>query len=226
MGFVKIVLAVVIGNLATLAIVFLLAVLSLGSGLNTLSTKLGLDLPQIDITFADTPVWSNAPPTKPAQSKVASAPQKTTPITTKPSPSLKPEPERNNAAIKSARQMCQFWDKEYRKDRAEQSKNYRSQACNRFERLSGESRNQIVSAVPSISSQDHANNILAARQAERDQEQRERNAHTQTCDRIKRRMEVIQAQLRDGYAVSEGNRLRGERRELSYRYSTECLLGR
>jgi uncharacterized protein DUF4124 len=45
------------------------------------------------------------------------------------------------------------------------------------------------------------------------------------CDKLERRLDKIQSQLRAGYANDRGNSLRRQRRELSQQHSWQCVLG-
>ncbi|WP_336365900.1 DUF4124 domain-containing protein [Marinobacter sp. C2H3] len=51
-----------------------------------------------------------------------------------------------------------------------------------------------------------------------------REAQQATCDGYRKRLARIQSRLRAGYSVSQGNRLRQQRREASQAYSRECIL--
>lgn len=226
MGFFKTLAAVVIGNLLTVAIVAGASLALFGPGLQALETRFGIAIPEVDIAFGEDLYTDQT--SAPSRHPAATPP----PIASQPSARLPQsgaaptEPESDSGAIKSSAQMCRLWNGEYAKDRSTRSRDYRDQACRRFERLSGQSRTSIINAVSRPSAQQHANTILAQRRAEREAEQRERAVLDAKCERIDQRMDVIQAQLRAGYSVSEGNRLREERRKLSRQYSNECLLGR
>ncbi|TVS12730.1 MAG: DUF4124 domain-containing protein [Gammaproteobacteria bacterium] len=50
----------------------------------------------------------------------------------------------------------------------------------------------------------------------------EQAAHEARCAGYESRLEAIQARLRAGYSVAEGNRLRAERRDLRARHGREC----
>jgi len=45
------------------------------------------------------------------------------------------------------------------------------------------------------------------------------------CNKLERRLDKIQSQLRAGYANDRGNSLRRQRRELSQQHSWQCVLG-
>lgn len=45
------------------------------------------------------------------------------------------------------------------------------------------------------------------------------------CNKLQLRIEKVQQRLRAGYSNDRGNSLRRQRRELSQRYSRECILG-
>lgn len=50
-------------------------------------------------------------------------------------------------------------------------------------------------------------------------------ANQNRCNKLRLRLDAIQKKLRSGYSNDRGNRLRRQRRELSQRYSRECVLG-
>ena len=53
----------------------------------------------------------------------------------------------------------------------------------------------------------------------------ESSANQKRCDALRQKLDTIQQKLRSGYSNDRGNRLRRQRRELSQRYSRECVLG-
>lgn len=52
-----------------------------------------------------------------------------------------------------------------------------------------------------------------------------KSAAEKQCNKLERRLDRIQSQLRAGYSNDRGNSLRRQRRELSKQHSWQCVLG-
>lgn len=164
------------------------------------------------------------------------------PMTVEPRPAIQPQlspssPPRltsppsnggsSESAIKSSLKMCRFWNAEYLEDRSAKSRAYRTLACNRYERLSGEgSRNtaNLAESKPTRSSYEEK-----LQRAEKQREERriaqEKRQHEAYCENLRDRIEHYNSLMRAGGSAGYLNRLRGERREVSLEYSRTCLLG-
>lgn len=219
MSFWKTLAAVVIGNILTLALVAGLGLALFAPGIRAIETALGVRLPTLDITFGD-----DLPITRPQVVTNIVKPAYTPPTNQNRTPRISStEPKRDASAIRSSAQMCKFWNKAYAEDQTTKSKKFREQACSRYEQLSGKSRTTIISPVY-VSRPDNEKTIaLADRRAEVAREKREAEALERQCERMSKRFDYIQSRLRAGYTVSEGNRLRDEKRELSRDYAWSCL---
>ncbi|MEQ5836677.1 hypothetical protein [Marinobacter sp. NFXS9] len=225
MSFWKTLIAVVTGNLLTVAIVTGLAFTFFTPAVRSIETALGIQLPTVDITFG-TPSQdlNNAVVThtvRPSYSRPVNQIQA-------PRQAQKPQsdPEENAGAIRSSAQMCRFWNKEYATDRTNKNKKFREQACSRYERLSGRSRTTLISSASVPSTPNRQSDLLAARRADAARKNREAEALSRRCEHMNQRLDYIQDKLRAGYTVGEGNRLRAERRKLSQEYASTCLRGR
>ncbi len=138
------------------------------------------------------------------------------------------ERERNLSAIRSSLEMCRFWNAEYRKDGAQQSKQYRDAACARYERFSGQDSTNVLSIAGSSSTS--AQTTYREQQAIRDRQSQERlkaeeeREHEEYCGRLSERVDHYDSLLRRGGSAQYVSRFRRERRELSLEYSRKCLL--
>jgi hypothetical protein len=137
--------------------------------------------------------------------------------------------KRSQSAIRSSLKMCRFWNTEYRKDGAPQSKTYRDAACNRYERFSGRDSDNLVNLASSSSapSQTSYREQQEIRDREREEERKvkEKREHHLYCERLSDRVDHYDSLLRRGGSAHYVNRLRRERREFSLDYSRKCLLG-
>ncbi|MDV2080491.1 hypothetical protein [Marinobacter xestospongiae] len=236
MGFLKIFLAVVAAQLVILLIVAVTAVFFMEESAVELARDIGIDLNGLTITIAgeDWIVFDNQnTPDNTVRPYVASV-APTVPPWDSNQPSRSNHTNDNNrrntlsSAARSSREMCRFWHAEFIKNRSEQSRIYRESACKRYERLSGRSRSTIVGNVNRQLDRvdQEREQVLARRREQREDRQREQAELQAKCDRYNRRIDVLDAKLRSGYTVSQGNRWRAERREVSQKYSRECILGR
>lgn len=157
-------------------------------------------------------------------------PRSSTTIVPQSLPSDSPtERKKNLSAIRSSLEMCRFWNAEYRKDGAQQSKQYRDAACARYQRFSGRDTANVVNRTGSSSTS--AQTTYQEQQAIRDRQREERRKaeekreHDEYCGRLSDRVGHYDSLLRRGGSAQYVNQLRGERRELSLEYSRKCLLG-
>ncbi|WP_165857012.1 hypothetical protein [Marinobacter sp. JSM 1782161] len=225
MSFWKTLFAVVLGNLLTVVIATGLALAFLTPAVRSIETALGIQLPAVDITVGTVSEdLSSNVATRTAQ------PSYSRPADQIRAPGQAQEPsndsEENAGAIRSSAQMCRFWNKEYATDRTIKSKKFREQACSRYERLSGRSRTTVINFSSTSTTRNDQSEVLIARRAEAAREKREAEALERRCEQLNQRLDYIQDRLRSGYTVSEGNRLRADRRELSQEYASTCLRGR
>lgn len=135
-------------------------------------------------------------------------------------------PKRNQSAIDSSLKMCRFWNTRFKEDGSSQSKAYRTNACNRYERLSGRDINNVMALASSQRSPSY--------QEQRDRQEKARQAKLQAeeqqeleryCERVRQRIDHYDALLRAGGSAHYVNRVRAERKEISLKYSRKCLLG-
>jgi len=223
MGFLKVVAAVVLANLLTLTLIVSLSLGFMGNLVEEIGQQLGIDIPVVDISFGDLA----RPEPQSAQRSATSHQPQVAAVTSRPT---QPRPGQSASAINSSREMCQFWSNQFAKDHDPQSRVHRENACRRYERLSGNSRTNVVSRGTLRNADEQARReeqrILAERKEYWEEQQRQKQELEQRCDRYNERVDAIDAELRSGYSVSRGNYLRSERREVSQKYSRECILGR
>jgi hypothetical protein len=163
------------------------------------------------------------------------------PMTLKPRPAAKPLSSTSSprmtasspsngaseAAIKSSLKMCRFWNEEYREDRSAKSRAYRTLACNRYERFSGETSRSIANLAESKPTRSTYEEKLqrAEKQKEKKRIAQENRQHKAYCENLRDRIGHYDSRMRAGGSSDYLNRLRGERREVSLEYSRRCLLG-
>lgn len=139
------------------------------------------------------------------------------------------EQKKNLSAIRSSLKMCRFWNAEYRKDGAQQSKRYRNAACTRYERLSGRDSASAVNLARSSSTSAQTSyqeqQAIQGQQREARQKAREKRKHEEYCGHLSDRIGHYDSLMRQGGSSQYMNRLRRDRRELSLEHSRKCLLG-
>lgn len=220
MGFLKVV-AVFLANLLTLTLIVSLSLMFIGNIVEEIGQQFGIDIPVVDISFGDL-------------AQLEPQPVQRAPTTQQPLPrqisSSSHSGGASTSAINSSREMCQFWSNQFEQDHEPQSRVHRENACRRYERLSGNSRTNVVSRGTLRNADEQARReeqrILAERREYWEEQQRQKQELEQRCDRYNELIDAIDAELRSGYSVSRGNYLRSERREVSQKYSRECILGR
>ncbi|SFM77646.1 hypothetical protein [Marinobacter zhejiangensis] len=236
MGFLKTLAKVFLANVLIIALAVVLYVAFVGRVEVKLVQQPGSERPAVVVTFGEINERL-APAIQVTQqqnvSLVASSTAQSSQTQPRQLSSTRSSDGASASAIRSSAHMCQFWARMYANDQETQSRIHRESACSRYELLSGNSRTAIVSrsvlngADTSVQRQQFLQRqTLAERRqnlAEQLREQRELQAR---CDSYNEQLDDIQAELRSGYSVSRGNHLRSLRREVSEKYSRECILGR
>ncbi|MHA7926198.1 MAG: hypothetical protein ACX936_13415 [Marinobacter sp.] len=137
---------------------------------------------------------------------------------------------RNHSAIKSSLEMCRFWNAEYQKDGAPQSKTYRDAACRRYEQFSGMDSDEVVDIVTSPAAARQRAYLQQQTSLEKERKERQlaikKRAHKQYCQSLSDRIDHYDDLLRAGGKARYMNELQQGRRELSMEYSRKCLLGK
>lgn len=221
MRFLGIVAAVCVANLITLVFIAIAFALLISDQGQAFMRDLGYDLSPLVSAYHQSQIkeWSDPRVRRMTSIEITPPPKEPEPVQPKPAPkTTDSKPDRH--AIQTTLNTCRFWNNEYRKDGTDRSKGFRDAACSRYERLSGNDANRVVSlaTAPQRQTTTQQTNTRQSQQANNEDRQ-----HEAYCKRLQEKIDYYDAKLRSGGDGSYMTYWRGERRKVSNKYSWECL---
>lgn len=223
MRFLGIVAAVFVANLITLVFIAIAFALLISDQGQAFMRHLGYDISPLVSAYHQTRIkeWNDPRVRRLTSIEITPPPKEPEPVQPKPASKTKDnKPDRH--AIQTTLNTCRFWNNEYRKDGTDRSKGFRDAACSRYERLSGNDVNRVLSlaTAPQRQATTQQSNTRQSQPATSDDRQ-----HEAYCKRLQEKIDYYDAKLRAGGDGSYMTYWRGERRKVSNKYSWECLRG-